>query len=463
MHKFNNNSFFHFSMLFSDLAAIMISFVASYALCSSLIDLLSMQNYFWIFIIFFALYTSTMNFYNMYNKLTFTYYDRIIRNVLRSTAVSTIAIVLILIFQEGLSFERNFFITFIFLSVVTIISLRTYFTYSKKRANGLSKSVLVIGVQPVIEKFEYYMNKTNINLDIIGYVELSEEDRISNKRVLGNIADLELILRQNVVDEVIFAIGDKHVGRIEDHVALCENMGITCRLVLDLYSLNVSKSHFTGIGTLPMLTLHTVSLNAVQLYFKRILDLIGSIVGIILTACLFLVLYPLIKLDSKGPVLFAQDRVGINGRVFKIYKFRTMIVDAEEQKKKLMKQNKIDGGFMFKMNNDPRVTRIGHFLRKTSLDELPQFVNIFLGDMSLVGTRPPTLDEVNKYETHHYRRISIKPGLTGMWQITGRSEITNFDQVVKLDTEYIDQWSIWLDIKIILKTIMVVFARRGAY
>jgi exopolysaccharide biosynthesis polyprenyl glycosylphosphotransferase len=212
-----------------------------------------------------------------------------------------------------------------------------------------------------------------------------------------------------------------------------------------------------------MLTLHTVSLNDFQLYFKRILDLIGSLVGILITAFLFIFLYPLIKLDSKGPVLFAQKRVGINGRVFNIYKFRTMQIDAEQQKQKLMKENKVNGGFMFKMNNDPRVTRIGQFLRRTSLDELPQFINIFLGHMSLVGTRPPTLDEVNRYETHHYRRISIKPGLTGMWQITGRSEITNFDQVVKLDTEYIDQWSIWLDIKIIIKTILVVFNRKGAY
>jgi exopolysaccharide biosynthesis polyprenyl glycosylphosphotransferase len=463
MHKFNNNSFFHFSMLFCDVIAVIISFCLSYQIVGHFIELYEFRNYFWMFLIFIALFTSTMNLYNMYNKLTFTYYDRIIRNVFNSVIIATLSILLMIYFQTGLSYSRNFFFTFIIISFLLIISFRTYFTYSKKRVSGLRKRVLVVGVQHVIEKFEYYVQKTNVNIDIIGYVELNQENPLTNSPVLGKIINLEQILRESVVDEVIFAIGDKQVTSIEDHVALCENMGVTSRLVLDLYSLSVSKSHFTGIGTLPMLTLHTVSLNDFQLYFKRILDLIGSLVGILITAFLFIFLYPLIKLDSKGPVLFAQKRVGINGRVFNIYKFRTMQIDAEQQKQKLMKENKVDGGYMFKMNNDPRVTRIGQFLRRTSLDELPQFINIFLGHMSLVGTRPPTLDEVNRYETHHYRRISIKPGLTGMWQITGRSEITNFDQVVKLDTEYIDQWSIWLDIKIIIKTIFVVFNRKGAY
>ncbi|BBH22984.1 galactosyl transferase [Paenibacillus baekrokdamisoli] len=463
MHKFNNNSFFHFSMLFCDVAAVIISFCLSYQIVGNIIELHEFKSFFWMFLIFIALYTSTMNLYNMYNKLTFTYYDRIIRNVFNSVLIATLSILLMIYFQSGLSYSRHFFFTFIGISFLLVISFRTYFTYSKKRTIGLRKRVLVVGVQNVIEKFEYYVNKTNVNIDIIGYVELNSESPLTNSPLLGKITDLEQILRQHVVDEVFFAIGDKQVTSIENHVALCENMGVTSRLILDLYSLSVSKSHFTGIGTLPMLTLHTVSLNDFQLYFKRILDLIGSIVGILITAFLFIFLYPLIKLDSKGPALFAQKRVGINGRVFNIYKFRTMQIDAEQQKQKLMNENKVDGGFMFKMNNDPRVTRVGQFLRRTSLDELPQFFNIFLGHMSLVGTRPPTLDEVKRYETHHYRRISIKPGLTGMWQITGRSEITNFDQVVKLDTEYIDQWSIWLDVKIIIKTIMVVFNRKGAY
>ena len=159
-----------------------------------------------------------------------------------------------------------------------------------------------------------------------------------------------------------------------------------------------------------------------------------------------------------------QERVGKNGRRFKIFKFRSMVVDAEARKKELEEQNKVSGGFMFKIEDDPRITRIGRFIRKTSIDELPQLFNVLFGTMSLVGTRPPTVDEVEKYDTKHWRRLSIKPGITGMWQTSGRSEITDFEEVVALDTYYIDNWSIWLDMKIIIKTaVQLVLKRTGAY
>jgi len=196
---------------------------------------------------------------------------------------------------------------------------------------------------------------------------------------------------------------------------------------------------------------------------KRLMDIVGALIGLAFTAVASIFIVPAIKLTSPGPVLFKQDRVGMNGRIFKIYKFRTMYVDAEERKAELMAQNEIKGGLMFKIKSDPRVTPVGRILRKTSLDELPQFFNVLKGDMSLVGTRPPTVDEVKKYKTYHRRRISFKPGLTGMWQVSGRSNITDFEEVVRLDTKYIDEWSIWLDIIIILKTIWVVLRKKDAY
>lgn len=194
---------------------------------------------------------------------------------------------------------------------------------------------------------------------------------------------------------------------------------------------------------------------------KRLLDYTGGIVGFIIFCVAYLVLAPIIKLDSKGPVLFSQDRVGRNGRIFKCYKFRSMRSDAEEIKKSLMSQNEMNG-LMFKMENDPRITKVGHFIRRTSLDELPQFINVLKGDMSLVGTRPPTVDEYNNYEPKHKARVSMTPGLTGLWQVSGRSNIKNFDDVVKLDMEYINNWSVLLDIKIILLTIKVVLFGKGA-
>lgn len=198
-----------------------------------------------------------------------------------------------------------------------------------------------------------------------------------------------------------------------------------------------------------------------QLVLKRIMDIVGALAGCAALLLIMVIFGPLIKLESPGPIFFSQKRVGRNGRVFKMYKFRSMYADAEERKKELMAKNEMKG-LMFKMEHDPRITKIGAFMRKTSLDEFPQFINILMGDMSLVGTRPPTLDEFAQYSPYHKKRLSFRPGLTGMWQVSGRSDITDFEEIVRLDVEYIDHWSIGLDMKILLKTLLAVFAGRGA-
>ena len=194
---------------------------------------------------------------------------------------------------------------------------------------------------------------------------------------------------------------------------------------------------------------------------KRAIDIVGSLVGLIITAVVTPFVALAIRIESPGPIFFAQERVGRNGRRFKIYKFRSMYIDAEERKKELMEKNQMSG-LMFKMDDDPRITKVGKFIRKTSIDELPQFYNILIGQMSLVGTRPPTVDEFNQYNLYYKRRLSMTPGLTGMWQVSGRSSITDFDEVVKLDLEYIDNWSVGLDIKILFMTVVTVLFRRGA-
>ena len=194
---------------------------------------------------------------------------------------------------------------------------------------------------------------------------------------------------------------------------------------------------------------------------KRLLDLVGALVGCVFLGILTVIVGPMIKLESPGPIFFAQKRVGRNGRIFKMYKFRSMYADAEERKKELMAQNEMNG-LMFKMEDDPRITRVGRFIRRTSIDELPQFFDVVRGSMSLVGTRPPTLDEYRQYESHHKRRLSMKPGITGLWQVSGRSDIDDFEEVVKLDVQYIDNWSIWMDIYLLFRTVGVVFDRKGA-
>ena len=194
---------------------------------------------------------------------------------------------------------------------------------------------------------------------------------------------------------------------------------------------------------------------------KRLMDIVGSLIGCVLTLLITPFVALAIKIDSPGPVFFSQTRIGKNGRRFKIWKFRSMYIDAEARKKELEAQNEIKG-LMFKMEDDPRITKVGKFIRKTSIDETPQFFNILVGDMSLVGTRPPTEDEFEQYNGYYRRRMSITPGLTGMWQVSGRSDIQDFEEIVKLDLEYIDNWSLLLDIKILFKTVFIVLGRKGS-
>lgn len=274
--------------------------------------------------------------------------------------------------------------------------------------------------------------------------------------------DSEAILnycKSNVVDEILFVTSDGSISSIFNEII---SMGITVHIGLKTFNLNYDAvSTVTQIGNQTTVTFANRFLSLRQAFTKRVLDIIGGIVGSIITIFLTIIIGPLIKLESPGPIFFAQKRVGKNGRYFKMYKFRSMYADAEERKKLLMEQNQMDG-FMFKMDNDPRITKIGAFLRKTSLDEFPQFFNVLKGDMSLVGTRPPTVDEFLQYHSYHKMRLSIKPGITGLWQISGRSDITNFEEVVRLDVKYINEWCLTLDIKILFKTIFVVLKHKGA-
>ena len=234
-----------------------------------------------------------------------------------------------------------------------------------------------------------------------------------------------------------------------------------------------AKSFVEKVNGFNVVTYTSNYVSPFQYIVKRLFDIIGGFFGSIAALLVMLIVGFKIKKESPGPILFKQERIGRNGKKFKIYKLRSMYLDAEERKKELMDQNRVSDGMMFKMEWDPRIignkivdgkqtTGIGEFIRSTSLDEFPQFFNVLKGDMSLVGTRPPTVDEWEKYKYHHRARLAIKPGITGLWQVSGRSEITDFEEVVRLDTEYIESWSLGLDMKILLKTVKVVFKKDGA-
>jgi exopolysaccharide biosynthesis polyprenyl glycosylphosphotransferase len=291
--------------------------------------------------------------------------------------------------------------------------------------------------------------------------------RVIRKLDLGITArEFEEVLKSCYVEEIFFCIPRKLTKDsfiIDSYLQICEEMGRSARVFInisDATSFARWQYHrFMGCSTLIS---HTVDLDPDQMIFKRIFDIFGALAGMFFLVIIYPFLAIAIKLTSRGPVFFKQVRVGKNGKWFIIYKFRTMAVDAERKKKDLVDLNECDGA-IFKMKDDPRVTTIGKVMRKLSLDELPQFINVLKGEMSLVGTRPPTVDEVSQYQKWHHRRISIRPGITGLWQVSGRNKITNFDEIVKLDLTYIDGWSIWVDTKIILKTFAVIFKRDRAY
>ena len=268
----------------------------------------------------------------------------------------------------------------------------------------------------------------------------------------------------HVVDEVFIRVDElqKRERFLKNMILQFENMGIVVDLNLDLLNMGgVGEKRIYKLEQYHVMAFSSRLFDYRMVLVKRVIDIVGACVGLIITVVVGVILAPILLLESPGPLIFSQIRIGVNGRQFRFYKFRSMYVDAEERKKELMAQNEVNG-LMFKMDDDPRVTKVGKFIRKTSIDELPQFWNVLKGDMSLVGTRPPTLDEYEQYSYYQKRRISFRPGITGLWQISGRSDIKDFDEVVKLDLEYIDNWSLLLDIKIILKTILVVFKSEGA-
>ncbi|MBN1758889.1 MAG: sugar transferase [Chitinispirillaceae bacterium] len=342
--------------------------------------------------------------------------------------------------------------------------------------------VLIIAEKLIIKQFIAALRRNNRNITpmiIVGrgrsasqvYQEIICHPewglRVTRKLDLSiTPAEFEEVLKNSYTEEVCFCIPRKITNEnfsIDPYLRICEEMGRSARVFLNLSgATSFARWEYHRFMDRATLISHTVELDPDQVIFKRIFDILGGLVGLAILIALYPFLAVAIKLTSRGPILFRQVRVGKNGKRFVIYKFRSMFMNAEERKKELMVKNELKGA-VFKMKNDPRVTLIGRFMRKFSLDEFPQMVNVLKGEMSLVGTRPPTPDEVANYQKWHHRRISIRPGLTGLWQVSGRNRITTFDDIVKLDLTYIDNWSIWLDLKIILKTFIVLFQRDTAY
>lgn len=330
--------------------------------------------------------------------------------------------------------------------------------------NGRVRVMLVLEQEKLLETVAEIRENLQINYDIsaIAVLDMEKvEGECEGIPIVANKDNLMEEAKQLPLDEVFIKVEKESTAALRDIIRSFESMGILCHYSIDIIEWHSKESSVGKFGGHTVVTYSLYSVDYRRILIKRLIDIVGGIIGLLITAAMTPFVAIAIKLDSKGPVFFSQIRIGKNGRRFKIYKFRSMYIDAEARKKELMDKNEMKG-LMFKIEDDPRITKVGKFIRKTSIDELPQFYNILKGDMSLVGTRPPTEDEFKQYSLYYRRRLCMTPGLTGMWQVSGRSDIEDFEEVVKLDLEYIDNWSLGLDIKILFKTVWVIFTGRGS-
>ncbi len=431
-------------------------------------DLASMHVYFQIFPVILFAWWAALTSAGLYESLRIKSFFEVIWGIIKSVflvmiIISTIVFIFKLSFISRSLILLYFSVTCTLLTAERWIIIRTLRHYRKRGYN--TRNVLIVGTGGRAVNFMKMVYKHNEwGLKIIGLIDIDPlrlGKTIGGKKVIGLLDDIPDILTQNVVDEVIFIVPRKWLSVIEKSIMACEIQGVKSSIAADFFNTKISHSVSSDLEGIPLLGFHTTVGEEWQLLVKRLFDIIVSIAGIIICFPLFIAVFAAIKsLSPSDPVLFSQVRSGLNGRKFVMYKFRTMINGAENKKEELSTMNEM-GGPVFKMRNDPRITGLGRFLRRTSLDELPQLFNILKGNMSFVGPRPPLPSEVEKYEIWQRRRLSMKPGLTCLWQVNGRNNL-DFDKWMKLDLKYIDNWSLSLDVKILLKTIPVVLFSIGA-
>ncbi len=417
-------------------------------------NLNELWRYGWVVLLFTPIFLFNLYRAQLYHKLRYLS-SLLTLGRLTLAFVTAIAIAAAALFlSHATDYSRLLFIYFAVISAIFMLvtKLGGKYILNQMRARGFNyRGTLLVGQGSKLEQLKDIFRPGNpYGVKIAGIVDITRESP----------AQFTKRLTDKIIDDVYFAIprvSEKSTITIDPFLEQVEAAGKTSKIILNINENRLSKCEFARLENFPLVVLHPVTIDPDQLLVKRLIDIVGALAGVTINLVLLPFIGLAIKLNSPGPIFFSQIRIGQNGRRFKLYKYRSMFLDAEAHKLELLGQNELNGA-VFKITDDPRITRVGKFLRNASLDELPQFWNVLVGDMSLVGTRPPTPDEVDKYGLHHYRRLSIKPGITGLWQVSGRNKITDFNEIVKLDTQYIDQWSLALDCKIIGQTFMVLLS-----
>ena len=410
------------------------------------------------------------------------YFRSFTMTVKHSVIVGGLAILYLFLIQEGQKYSRLALILTIVLYVGITYLVRQFWKsrLHKRMEDGGKRTLLIAATEDLAETAVKTMLENNYagyilaGVSMIGASHHHVGEKIAGVEIVADEEETPNYVCQAWIDEVLIITSDS-VPYPGELISKLTETGVTVHLNLAKVSSVPGKRQFVEkVGPYTVLTTSINYASSFQLMLKRLMDIAGGLVGCILTGIIFIFVAPAIYIASPGPIFFSQERVGKNGKRFKMYKFRSMYMDAEARKAELMKDNKLGDGKMFKLDFDPRVignkilpdgthkTGVGDFIRRTSLDESPQFFNVLKGDMSIIGTRPPLISETNLYELHHKARLAIKPGITGMWQVSGRSDITDFEEVVRLDKEYISNWNIGLDIRILFKTVLVVLRKDGS-
>ena len=484
-------------MLLCDVATLFASFVVAYLIRTYLDDsirdalspkryqpLAAFTAYSWIIWLIVPTWIVALRRFGLYGSKTYESGRRILTCLGKAQILAGLTLLSIMYLTTNLSISRLLLETFLAVSFFMLLGVKIAVKQTlsqlarRRRAREYWKVLLVGDLAHADTYFQLLQQHPHWGIQVIGVISPSfaatangnghanghsngHPNGVANGERTSRSNGWADALREYSTDEVVAVCSWEEAPGLQNLAEVCAERGVIFRTMIKLPHTHVGGYQVEDLGKgTYLISLETIPQEVIPLLVKRIIDVVGAISGLLLCALVLPFYAWRLQRESPGPVFFRQQRRGQNGRIFTLYKFRTMYPDAEAGLPELMDRNEMDGQ-LFKIKDDPRVTPTGAFMRRTHLDELPQFWNVLKGDMSLVGTRPPTVNEVAQYEHHHYRRLSFKPGITGAWQLAGNAKVSNFEQVVQLDCEYIDNWSLWQDIQIIAKTSLKMIRREG--
>ncbi len=459
---------FRGGMLIVDLLVLAAAFWLAYFLTSSRLVLYPFATYVWFQALFLFVWCSALAYFNMYDSFRVRRLGEMLSIVMRSGFSGFLVMAAFIFMFQPVYVSRiltasSFVLATLLLGIEKAL-LVAVFRYTRRSGYNYRR-LLIVGTGQRARRFiDRVQAHVEWGFRIVGLVDEDPElvnQTVKGFRVIGTLNDIPRVIHETVVDDIVFVVPRSWLARIEPVMNYLEAEGLKVSVAVDFFDLSLSHAKATDFDGVPLLSFSSTTDKIWHLVVKRMMDVAIAGTALMLLSPAVLCLALLIRVTSDGPAFFTQERCGLNGRRFKFYKFRTMIRNAEAKLPELMAQNEMEGP-VFKMSKDPRVTRLGSFLRKTSLDEVPQLWNVLVGDMSLVGPRPPLPVEVQRYDHWQRRKLSMRPGVTCLWQINGRNNIKNFNDWVKLDLSYIDNWSLGLDWKILFKTIPVVMMGIGA-